>query len=52
MGYSDAGTKVQRGADTARVSIEESKNAGIEPVLAVSAYEYADSLELPSQRIV
>ena len=46
------GTKVQRSANAARVSIEESKNAGIEPVLAVSAYEYADSLELPSQRIV
>ena len=52
MGYSDVGTKIQRGANAARVSIEESRNAGIEPVLAVSAYEYADSLELPSQQIV
>jgi uncharacterized protein len=52
MGYSDVGTKIQRSADAARVSIEESRNAGIEPVLAVSAYEYADSLELPSQKIV
>jgi len=52
MGYSDVGTKIQRSADAARVSIEESRNAGIEPVLAVSAYEYADSLETPSQQIV
>jgi uncharacterized protein len=52
MGYSDVGTKIQRSADAARVSIEESRNAGIEPILAVSAYEYADSLELPSQKIV
>jgi len=52
MGYSDVGTKIQRGANDARVSIEESRNAGIEPVLAVSAYEYADSLESPSQQIV
>jgi uncharacterized protein len=52
MGYSDVGTKIQRSANAARVSIEESRNAGIEPVLAVSAYEYADSLELPSQQIV
>ena len=52
MGYSDVGTKIQRSADAARVSIEESRDAGIEPVLAVSAYEYADSLELPSQQIV
>lgn len=52
MGYSDVGTKKHRSADAARVSIEESRNAGIEPVLAVSAYEYADSLETPSQQIV
>jgi uncharacterized protein len=52
MGYSDVGTKIERSADAARVSIEESRNAGIEPVLAVSAYEYADSLDLPSQQIV
>jgi len=52
MGYSDVGTKIQRSANAARVSIEESRNAGIEPVLAVSAYEYADSLESPSQQIM
>lgn len=52
MGYSDVDTKVQRSADAARISIEESRNAGIEPVLAVSAYEYADSLESPSQQIM
>ena len=52
MGYSDVGTMIQRSAHAVRVSIEESRDAGIEPVLAVSAYEYADSLGLPSQQIV
>ncbi|PPA79664.1 MAG: Archaeal Lon protease [ANME-2 cluster archaeon HR1] len=52
LGYADVDTKINRSADSARIAIEEVRNAGIEPVLAVSAYEFADSLESPSQKIV
>lgn len=52
LGYADVDTKIKRSADSARIAIEEVRNAGIEPVLAVSAYEFADSLESPSQKIV
>ena len=52
MGYADIDTKIERSANAAEVAIEEARNAGIEPILAVSAYEYAESLESPSQQIV
>jgi uncharacterized protein len=52
MGSADIDTKITRSADAARIAIEDARNAGIEPVLAVSAYEFADSLESPSQKII
>jgi uncharacterized protein len=52
LGYADVDTKINRSAESARIAIEEVRNAGIEPVLAASAYEFADSLESPSQKIV
>ncbi|NIA03259.1 MAG: hypothetical protein GWP12_01790 [Nitrospirae bacterium] len=52
MGSADIDTKISRSADSARVAIEDSRNVGIEPVLAVSAYEFADSLESPTQKII
>ncbi|KAF5411889.1 MAG: Archaeal Lon protease [Candidatus Methanocomedens sp.] len=52
MGYADIDTKIERSANAAIIAIEEARDAGIEPILAVSAYEFADSLESPSQQIV
>lgn len=52
MGYADIDTKIERSANAAVIAIEEARDAGIEPILAVSAYEFADSLESPSQQIV
>ncbi|MCL7413732.1 MAG: hypothetical protein M8353_08970, partial [ANME-2 cluster archaeon] len=52
MGYADIDTKIERSANAAVIAIEEARGAGIEPILAVSAYEFADSLESPSQQIV
>ena len=52
LGSADIDTKISRSADAARIAIEDARNAGIEPVLAVSAYEFADSLESPSQKII
>ena len=40
----DAESKIDRARDSASNSIAESRAAGIEPVLAVSYYEYAESL--------
>ena len=37
--------KVERYTESARASISESRNRGIEPVLAVSYFEYAQSLQ-------
>ncbi|MFH1100570.1 MAG: S16 family serine protease [Methanobacteriota archaeon] len=42
---SAATDRVMRAEERARTSIEESRNRGVEPVLAVSYYEYAQSLE-------
>jgi len=36
--------KISRASETASSKISESRNRGVEPVLAVSYYEYADSL--------
>jgi uncharacterized protein len=52
LGNADIETKTIRRADAARISIEEARGVGVEPVLAVSAYEYADSLDTPIQKIV
>jgi uncharacterized protein len=52
LGYADVDTKIARSANAARIAIEEVRGAGIEPVLAVSAYEYADSLQSPAQKII
>ncbi|MDF1532279.1 MAG: hypothetical protein P1P72_08205 [ANME-2 cluster archaeon] len=52
MGYADIDTKIERSANAAMIAIEEARDVGIEPILAVSAYEFADSLESPSQQIV
>jgi len=52
MGAANIETKISRSAEAARIAIEDARNTGIEPVLAVSAYEFADSLESPSQKII
>ena len=42
--------KIERARESASNSISESRNIGIEPVLAVSYYEYAESLMNDSQQ--
>ncbi len=44
LGKADETKKVEESAEAARVAINEARTAGIEPTLAVSAYEYAETL--------
>lgn len=44
--------RVERARERASKSIEESRNEGIEPVLAVSYYELADSVSSPVQQLL
>ena len=51
MGQEDATQKVEDGANAAEVAINEARQAGIEPTLAVSAYEFAETMSSPYDRI-
>ncbi|VVB87637.1 Lon protease [uncultured archaeon] len=51
MGLTDAQGKVQKSQDDAKAAINEDRLAGIEPTLAVSAYEYAETMQDPYQKI-
>ncbi len=51
FGKVDADKKIEQSADAARVAINEARMAGIEPTLAVSAYEYAETMTDPYDRI-
>jgi len=51
MGLLDAQKKVDQSASDAKLAINEARLAGIEPTLAVSAYEYADTMLDPYEKI-
>jgi len=51
LGSADAAKKVEQSSEAAKAAINEARIAGIEPTLAVSAYEYADTLTNPYDRI-
>lgn len=51
MGLTDAEVKVQKSQDDAKAAINEARLAGIEPTLAVSAFEYAETMPDPYQKI-
>ncbi len=44
LGNADADKKIEEGMEAAKVAINEARLAGIEPTLAVSAYEYAETM--------
>lgn len=51
LGKTDADMKIEQSAEAAKVAINEARLAGIEPTLAVSAYEYAETVTNPYDRI-
>ncbi len=51
FGKVDVDKKIDQSADAASTAINEARVAGIEPTLAVSAYEYAETLIDPYDRI-
>ncbi len=51
MGMLDAQKKVEQSASDAKLAINEARLSGIEPTLAVSTYEYAETLEDPYEKI-
>jgi uncharacterized protein len=51
MGILDAQKKVDQSAGDAKLAINEARLAGIEPTLAVSAYEYAEIMQDPYEKI-
>lgn len=51
LGKADADKKIEQSAEAAKVAINEARVAGIEPTLAVSAYEYAETLTSPYDKI-
>jgi uncharacterized protein len=51
MGMLDAQKKVEQSAGDAKLAINEARLAGIEPTLAVSAYEYAETIQDPYEKI-
>ncbi|MDP2768114.1 MAG: S16 family serine protease [Candidatus Methanoperedens sp.] len=51
LGKADSAKKVEQSADAARAAINEARMAGIEPTLAVSTYEYAETMTSPYDRI-
>ncbi len=51
LGKTDADMKIEQSAEAAKVAINEARVAGIEPTLAVSAYEYAETMTNPYDRI-
>lgn len=51
LGKDDADKKVKESFEDARVAINEARTAGIEPTLAVSAYEYGETMTNPYEKI-
>lgn len=51
LGEVDATKKVQQSASAAETAINEARRSGVEPTLAVSAYEYADTMTEPFDKI-
>lgn len=51
LGEVDATQKVEQSAGAAETAINEARRSGIEPTLAVSAYEYADTMTEPFDKI-
>ncbi|MFZ3383437.1 MAG: S16 family serine protease, partial [Candidatus Methanoperedens sp.] len=51
LGKSDAQKKVDESYEDAKVAINEARIAGIEPTLAVSAYEYGETMTNPYDKI-
>ena len=51
MGMLDAQKKVEQSAGDGKLAINEARLAGIEPTLAVSAYEYAETMQDPYEKI-
>lgn len=51
MGKADAQKKIDESKEAAKVAINEARTLGIEPTLAVSAYEYGDTMTNPLEKI-
>lgn len=51
MGMLDAQKKVEQSQGDAKAAINEARMAGIEPTLAVSAFEYAETMPDPYEKI-
>lgn len=51
MGKKDTQKKVDESYEAAKVAINEARLAGIEPTLAVSAYEYGETMTNPYEQI-
>jgi len=51
LGKTDAEKKVAQSYEAAKVAINEARLAGIEPTLAVSAYEYGETMTNPYEQI-
>ena len=50
LGKTDAQKKVDESYEAAKVAINEARLAGIEPTLAVSAYEYGETMTNPYEQ--
>lgn len=51
FGQVDSSKKIEQSTDAAKAAINEARVAGIEPTLAVSAYEYAETMTDPYDKI-
>lgn len=51
IGVTDAPKKINQSYEAAKVAINEARVAGIEPTLAVSAYEYGETMTNPYDKI-
>ncbi|MCE8423187.1 MAG: hypothetical protein J5U17_03980 [Candidatus Methanoperedens sp.] len=51
LGVPEASKKINMSAEAAKTAINEARLAGIEPTLAVSAYEYAEIMSDPFEKI-
>lgn len=51
MGKADEQKKINESYEAARVAIIEARNLGIEPTLAVSAFEYGETMTTPFEKI-
>jgi len=51
FGQVDTAKKIEQSANAAKAAINEARTGGIEPTLAVSAYEYAETMTTPYDQI-